>query len=306
MPGGIVDEPYGQRHYQLAAAGLGQDPAAQPGPDEMQLILADLPFHAQDQSVVKVARVVEAVFVADQGAGHGADFQQLVPVGVVAGQPGAFQAEHDPGPAQGDLGDQLLEPFPAGGAGAGVALVDVDHGDLVRRPAGADRLAAQIVLADRGLGVVDDLLEAGLADVQKSRSGEVGGGHLRRRGIGEHCRGLLQHERLRGRAGDGSERDGGQRADQLGGQRGRDPAWPGPGGRGGRRCRLRDGQAGQGMPPGSDALAGQHAEPERERLGARVQGSMAKLLVAGVQPAAGGTVLAGIQAGAWFSSRVAR
>ena len=39
---------------------------------------------------------------------------------------------------------------------------------------------------------------------------------------------------------------------------------------------------------------------------ARVQGGMAELLVAGVQPAAGGTVLAGIQAGAWFSSRVAR
>jgi hypothetical protein len=32
--------------------------------------------------------------------------------------------------------------------------------------------------ADRGLGVVDDLLEAGLADVQKRRSGQVGGGHL--------------------------------------------------------------------------------------------------------------------------------
>ena len=66
------------------------------------------------------------------------------------------------------------------------------------------------------------------------------------------------------------------------------------------------GQAGQGMPPGGDAAAGQHAEPERERLGARVQGSMAQLLVAGVEPAAGGTVLAGIQAGAWFSSRAAR
>ncbi len=36
-----------------------------------------------------------------------------VPVGVVAGQPGAFQAEHDPGPAQRHLGDHLLEPFPA-------------------------------------------------------------------------------------------------------------------------------------------------------------------------------------------------
>ena len=66
------------------------------------------------------------------------------------------------------------------------------------------------------------------------------------------------------------------------------------------------GQPGQGTPPGGDALAGEHAEPERERLGARVQGGMAQLLVAGVQPAAGGTVLAGIRAGAWFSSRVAR
>jgi hypothetical protein len=60
------------------------------------------------------------------------------------------------------------------------------------------------------------------------------------------------------------------------------------------------------MPPGGDAGAGQHAEPERECPGARVQGSMTQLLVAGVQPAAGTGSLAGIQAGAWFSSRVAR
>ena len=33
---------------------------------------------------------------------------------------------------------------------------------------------------------------------------------------------------------------------------------------------------------------------------------MTQLFVAGVQPAAGNAVLAGIQAGAWFSSRVAR
>jgi hypothetical protein len=70
--------------------------------------------------------------------------------------------------------------------------------------------------------------------------------------------------------------------------------------------RLRGGQAGQGALPGGDALAGQHAEPERERLRARVQGGMAELLVAGVQPAAGGGVLAGIRAGARFSSRSAR
>jgi hypothetical protein len=81
----------------------------------MQFCLADLPFHAEHQAVVEGAGVIEAVFVADQGAGHGADFQELVPVGVVAGQPGAFQAEHDPGAPEGDLGDQLLESFPVRG-----------------------------------------------------------------------------------------------------------------------------------------------------------------------------------------------
>jgi hypothetical protein len=88
-----------------------------------------------------------------------------MPVGVVAGQPGAFQAEHDPGPARRHLGDQLLEALPVRGGGAGLALVDVDDGDLVRGPAQRDRLAAQVVLADRRLGVVQDLLEAGLPDV---------------------------------------------------------------------------------------------------------------------------------------------
>jgi len=72
VTGGVVDQPGRQRGDQLAAAGLGQDPAAQPGPDEMELSFGHLPFHAQKQAVVKVPRVVEAVFVADEGAGHAA------------------------------------------------------------------------------------------------------------------------------------------------------------------------------------------------------------------------------------------
>jgi len=186
VAGGVVGQPGRQRGDQLAAAGLGQDPAAQPGPDEMQLSFGHLPLHAQKQAIVKIPRVVEAVFVADQRAGHPAQPQELVPAGGVAGQPGAFQAQHDPGPARGHPGDRLLESFPVGGAGAGVALVDAGHGDLAGAPAERDRLAAQVVLADRGPGVVDDLLEAGLADIQQGRSGQVGGGHLRGRGAGEH------------------------------------------------------------------------------------------------------------------------
>ena len=66
----------------------------------MQFGLAHLAFHAEQQPVVELAGIVEAVFVADQGAGHAAELEQLVPVGGVTGQPRAFQAEHDPGPAQ--------------------------------------------------------------------------------------------------------------------------------------------------------------------------------------------------------------
>jgi hypothetical protein len=117
----------------------------------------------------------------------------------------------------------------------------------------------------------------------------------------------FRDERLRGRAVGCGERDGRQGADELGGQAGgrlaRWPAWrrrAGGGGAGGWD------EAGQGAPPGDEALACQHAQAERERLAAGVQGGMAKLLVAGVQPAAGSGSLAGIQAGAWFSSRVAR
>jgi hypothetical protein len=105
-----------------------------------------------------------------------------------------------------------------------------------------------------------------------------------------------------GRAVGCGERDGRQGADELGGQAGvRRACWP-------AWCRRAGGggEAGQGALPGGDALAGQHAEAERERLGACVQGGMAQFLVAGVQPAAGSSGLAGIRAGAWFSSRVAR
>ena len=53
---------------------------------------------------------------------------------------------------------------------------------------------------------------------------------------------------------------------------------------------------GQGAPPGGDARGDEHAEAERERGRACVQGGMTQLLVAGVQPAAGSGDLAGIRA----------
>jgi hypothetical protein len=72
VPGGVVGESYGQRHDQLAAAGLGDLPAAQPGLDEVELAFGHGPLEAQQHPAGEGARVVEAVLVADQGTGHGA------------------------------------------------------------------------------------------------------------------------------------------------------------------------------------------------------------------------------------------
>ena len=144
----------------------------------MQLGLGHGALQAEQQPVVELGRVIKAVLVADQRRGQRADLQQPVPVGVVAGQPGHLQAEHDPGPAHADLGDQVLEPFPVGGAGTGVALVGVDGDDLRRGPAQRRSPMPQRVLPGGGLGVVEDLLERGLAHIQVGVAGQVPGGHL--------------------------------------------------------------------------------------------------------------------------------
>ena len=113
--GGVVGQAGRQAEFQLAAAGLGQQASLHAGPQEMQFAFGQGPLKAQQESVIEAGRVIQAVFVADQGVIVGADLDELLPVGRVAGQPGAFQAEHDPGTPERHLGDQVPEPFPVGG-----------------------------------------------------------------------------------------------------------------------------------------------------------------------------------------------
>ena len=175
---GVVDQSGRQWRPQLAAAGLVQLPAVEPDPQEVQLGLAHRAAHAQDQPVVELVRVVQAVLVEDQGVGQGADLQQAVPVRRVAGQPRHLQAEHDPDLPQADVGHQPLEAGAAGGLGARLAQVVVDDHDLVGVPAQGDRLVLEAVLPPRALGVLLDLEEGRLADVEISLSRQMAGGDL--------------------------------------------------------------------------------------------------------------------------------
>jgi hypothetical protein len=147
VAGGVIDQPDGQAHGELPAPGLGQDPALQPRADEVQLGLADRAFEAEQQPVVDRAGVIEAVLVADQRARQRAQLEQPVPIGVVARQPRALEAEHDPRLLQRHVSDEPLEPLAIGGRRAGLALINVDHHDPLGGPAERDRPAAQVVLA---------------------------------------------------------------------------------------------------------------------------------------------------------------
>ena len=206
LAGRVVDQPDRQSHLQFAAAGLGPLPAHQPGPDEVQFGLAHGALQAEQQPVVEVGRVIEPILVADQGGRHGADLQQPVPVGVVAGQPGDLQPQYDPGAAHAHLGDQPLKAVPVGGGGAGLALVGVDGDDPLGLPAQRDRLLPQRVLAGGRFGVGQHLPQRGLAHIQVGGAGQVRTGHL--------GRGLLAHTRSPP-GGDG-QRHRGQQPDQLG------------------------------------------------------------------------------------------
>ena len=79
--------------------------------------------------------MIDAVGIADEGVGEAAEIEQAIPIGIVAGEAGDFEAEHDPDMAEGDFGGEPGEAIALDDAGAGKPEVFVDNDDLLRRPA---------------------------------------------------------------------------------------------------------------------------------------------------------------------------
>ena len=168
--GQTAHQPGRQRHRQLAAAGLGDPPGPHPLLDQMQLSLADGALQAQQQPVVVLGRVINAVQVAQQRPGQRAQLQQLMPLPARPGQPGHLDAQHDPHMIQPYLGDQPREARTRVGAGGRMPQVLIDHQHPRRRPPQRDRALGQPVLQPRGLGVIGHLSRGGLADIDRRQA----------------------------------------------------------------------------------------------------------------------------------------
>src|ERR1035437_3485173 len=77
--------------------------------------------------------MVDAVVVANESIGDAAQFQQAIPVGVVACQTRDFQTEDDADVSQGNFAGQASEPGTFVGTGSGEPEVFIDGDHLLLR-----------------------------------------------------------------------------------------------------------------------------------------------------------------------------
>src|SRR5271167_5265113 len=139
----------------------------------MQLRFTQRTLEPEEQPVVEVPGIIDAILVEDQRAGECGEFEESMPVGVIAGEPGYFEAEHDARVTECHLADEFLEAVAVLGVCAGDAKVAVDRADALDRPAKRHRALTKRILALGALRVLEDLAQRRLADVQERVASQV-------------------------------------------------------------------------------------------------------------------------------------
>ena len=110
---GVADR---DRDPQLAAPRLRSCRLVHSGSDDAQLELADAALHAEQQAIVRAARIVDAVEIDDAGLDQPAQLEQMMPVAAIAREPRGIEAEHRADLAGAQRGDQAIEAGPLDGA----------------------------------------------------------------------------------------------------------------------------------------------------------------------------------------------
>ena len=169
----MPDVAHGYADTQLAPARLGAGGVKHARPDHAQLELADRAFHAEEQPIVRQARIINAVEVDDTCLDEAAELQQVVPVTPVARQSRRIEAEHCADLASAERRHQPLEARPRNHAAGREAQVIVDHLDGSK--AAVPGQLHQLVLAAPAFRVGLDLRLGRLTDVDDRLAVRHGG-----------------------------------------------------------------------------------------------------------------------------------
>src|ERR1044071_5530968 len=96
-----------------------------------------------------------------------------MPIAVVARQPRGIEAEHQPGVAQPDLGDQPREAVSPGAPPPRLAEILVDDADALARPAEPDGTVDKTILKLGAFLVLAHLVDRGLTHIDIGQLGTV-------------------------------------------------------------------------------------------------------------------------------------
>src|SRR5262249_16763949 len=143
------------------------------GAQGMEFQFRDQAFETEEEPAIGSRRVVNALLIADETMPVATEVEELVPVGAVAGQAGDILGEGDGGVAGGDLGCGGVKGRARGGGAAGEPQVSVDDVNASGVPAAGAGALAQGILEFKTLDMVDNLVRAGLADVDEGLAAEV-------------------------------------------------------------------------------------------------------------------------------------
>ena len=190
MPG-IADR---HRDTQLTTPRLGASSIEHASAQYAKLELADAALHAQQQSVVWPAWIVDAVQVDHPRLDQSAEFEQMMPVAAVAGEPRGIEAQHGADLSGAKPGDQTFKARPCHRAAGGSSEIIIDHLDLPK--AAGSRDIDQFILAASALGVCLNLRLGRLADVDHrlalQQRGRKSVSRVHRRSPSRHARSFHQ------------------------------------------------------------------------------------------------------------------
>ena len=144
----------------------------------MQFDFAHGALDPQEEAVVVLSRIINAVLVDDECIGQATDLDEAIPVAAGPCQTRGLQAQDGAGAAESDLGHQVLEAVATDGGGPGVPLVLVDDPDAFPGPSQSLGVLRQVILAGGAGDVVAHLNEGRLPDIDQGLAVEMLGADL--------------------------------------------------------------------------------------------------------------------------------
>lgn len=103
-------------------------------PQPVQFGLTHGAFEAEQETIIVVARIIDAVFVNDERVGEGTNLQEVIPIAARARQAGDFQAQDSSTVLESDFSHERLKAITTNDGGAGMGLILVNDINPLSRP----------------------------------------------------------------------------------------------------------------------------------------------------------------------------